>query len=428
MAELRLTSGVTPLDEAQLPEAWQAKRLLDFCSFAQGGRLGLTKQDHYRTTGIPAFSAAGQDGFVDAVEFRNTDAVVLSAIGANCGRCFLASGDWTTLANIQAVIPEVGEADARFLHYRVNRDDYWPRSGSAQPFIKPSDMKSCWVALPPLPQQTLIADVLDTLDTTIRRTEAIVAKLKLVKQGLLHDLLTRGIDAYGELRPPQSQAPHLYKPSPLGWIPREWGVTSIGELADMLVGLAFDSVRFTTSQDGVRLLRGINVSRGFIRWSESITARWPRSDRSITRYLLSEGDVVIGMDGALVGRNVAIVRDEDLPCVLVQRVARLRAQEPISSWLKMNIQHQRFLAHIDGVKTHTAIPHITGGNIFEYTVAQPPSGEIVSGTERIGAIESRIGAEQRELSQLSKLKSGLMDDLLTGRVRVTPLLEAAAAP
>jgi hypothetical protein len=63
--------------------------------------------------------------------------------------------------------------------------------------------------------------VLDTLDTAIHETEAIIAKLKAVKQGLLHDLLTRGIAANGELRPPQAEAPHLYKASPLGWIPKE---------------------------------------------------------------------------------------------------------------------------------------------------------------------------------------------------------------
>ena len=66
-------------------------------------------------------------------------------------------------------------------------------------------------------EQAKIAEILDTLDTAIRQTEAIIEKLKQVKQGLLHDLLTRGIDANGELRTPQSQAPHLYKDSPLGW-------------------------------------------------------------------------------------------------------------------------------------------------------------------------------------------------------------------
>ena len=74
-------------------------------------------------------------------------------------------------------------------------------------------------------EQRKIARILDTLDTTIRETEAIIAKLKAVKQGLLHDMLTRGLDENGELRPPQSEAPHLYKDSPLGWIPRQWEQT-----------------------------------------------------------------------------------------------------------------------------------------------------------------------------------------------------------
>jgi hypothetical protein len=57
--------------------------------------------------------------------------------------------------------------------------------------------------------RTASRSVLDTLDTAIHETEAIIAKLKAVKQGLLHDLLTRGIAANGELRPPQAEAPHL---------------------------------------------------------------------------------------------------------------------------------------------------------------------------------------------------------------------------
>lgn len=206
MSEVRLGPGTLPIHPEDLPEGWQALQLKSFCDFIQGGRKGLTKQN-YLSSGFPAFSAAGQDGFVDVPEFHDTDAVILSAIGANCGRCFLASGDWTTLANVQAVVPSAEQASARFLHYRVNRDDYWPRSGSAQPFIKPSDMKLCWLALPPLPQQEVIGSVLKVLDTAIHETEALIVKLKAVKQGLLHDLLTRGIDANGELRLPQSEAP-----------------------------------------------------------------------------------------------------------------------------------------------------------------------------------------------------------------------------
>ena len=81
-------------------------------------------------------------------------------------------------------------------------------------------------------EQVKIAEVLDTLDTTIRQTEAIIDKLKQVKQGLLHDLLTRGIADNGELRPPQSEAPHLYKKSALGWIPMAWRCETVGTVIE----------------------------------------------------------------------------------------------------------------------------------------------------------------------------------------------------
>lgn len=86
----------------------------------------------------------------------------------------------------------------------------------------------------PLPEQRRIAEILDTVDEAIRKTEQVIAKLKLIKQGLLHDLLTRGIDENGELRDPVRH-PEQFKDSPLGRIPREWEVrplsTFVRELA-----------------------------------------------------------------------------------------------------------------------------------------------------------------------------------------------------
>ena len=74
--------------------------------------------------------------------------------------------------------------------------------GSTRIRINLGTLKTVGCLVPPLVQQQAIAETLDTLDTTIRQTEAIIEKLKQVKQGLLHDLLTRGIDANGDLRPP----------------------------------------------------------------------------------------------------------------------------------------------------------------------------------------------------------------------------------
>ena len=85
--------------------------------------------------------------------------------------------------------------------------------------------------MPPKNERRQISKIRQNLDISIRQTEGIIAKLQQVKQGLLHDLLTRGIDDSGQLRPPQHLAPELYKDSPLGWIPKEW---DSGELSGLL--------------------------------------------------------------------------------------------------------------------------------------------------------------------------------------------------
>ena len=111
---MKLGPGHQPITEVDLPIGWVASRIGDACSTVQGGRLGLTKGDNYRSSGFPAYSAAGQDGFVEVPEFAQ-EGVVLSVIGANCGRCFYANGQWTTLANVQAILPDTKRLSASTL-------------------------------------------------------------------------------------------------------------------------------------------------------------------------------------------------------------------------------------------------------------------------------------------------------------------------
>ena len=70
--------------------------------------------------------------------------------------------------------------------------------------------------------QEKIARILQTIDQTIEKTEALIEKYQHIKAGLMHDLFTRGIGADGKLRPPHEQAPELYQQTPIGWIPKEW--------------------------------------------------------------------------------------------------------------------------------------------------------------------------------------------------------------
>lgn len=322
--------------------------------------------------------------------------------------------------------PTVG-ADPGFVKYLFQSASYrkqldFSLAGSAINNLRNSELQSFPVLVPPPSEQRGIAKVLDTLDTTMRQTEAIIEKLKQVKQGLLHDLLTRGIDANGELRPPQSQAPHLYKDSPLGSIPKEWQATPIGKIADLQVGYAFKSECFRDSGD-VRLLRGDNVGYGSPDWNAakfldgSLAAQF-------NEYALSAGDVVVGMDRSFTksGAKFSLIGEADLPCLLVQRVGRFFATECELAFLRVLTLwpdfHRRLMAQQKGMD----IPHLSKTEILEPCVPVPAAEEQRDIATRIGAVEARLAAEQRTSEKLKLEKSGLVDDLLTGRVRVTPLL------
>jgi restriction endonuclease S subunit len=84
-------------------------------------------------------------------------------------------------------------------------------------------------------QQRRIAEILSTLDEAIEQTEALIAKMQQVKAGLMHDLFTC-VTPDGRLRPTREQAPELYKESPLGWIPKGWDASTLGEACEWFSG------------------------------------------------------------------------------------------------------------------------------------------------------------------------------------------------
>jgi type I restriction enzyme S subunit len=117
-----------------------------------------------------------------------------------------------------------------------------------------------------LPEQRSIAHILDTIDEAIATTTAHIDKLKLAKAGLLHDLLTRGIDDNGELRDP-TRHPEQFKDSELGLIPKDWDAVSLSSVAGLQVGYAFKSEWFAEDK-GINLMRGENVGYGNPDWSD----------------------------------------------------------------------------------------------------------------------------------------------------------------
>lgn len=291
--------------------------------------------------------------------------------------------------------------------------------------LNKAKMAEMTLNLPPLVEQIKIAEILDTLDTAIHETEAIIAKLKAVKQGLLHDLLTRGIAANGELRPPQAEAPHLYKQSPLGWIPKEWEVKTVSEIAEVKSGA-------TPSREqpnryfgliGIPWVKTLDLNEDLIRATdESITAT---ALRETSCSLLPEGTVLVAMYGGWeqIGRTALLA----VPAATNQAISSLlmRSSSTVPEFVLRALQHARPRWHAVAASTRKD-PNITKADVLAFAIPMPTPDEQAEIAHRLRTCLDRLELEGSTLAKLRHQKSALMDDLLTGRVRVTPLLEAAA--
>ena len=183
----------------------------------------------------------------------------------------------------------------------------------------------------------------------------------------------------------------------------EWNTTTLGDHVDLLTGFAFKSKEFT-DKPGIRLARGDNVKRGYFDWGEGNAKYWPELTDELRPYLLNAGDVLIGMDGSRVGQNWARVTEADLPCLLVQRVARLRARPTLDPrFLRFLVGSPPFAAYVKAVHTGTSIPHISGSQIKQFQICLPPLREQQAIACILGALDDKIELNRRRCKTLEAM-------------------------
>jgi type I restriction enzyme S subunit len=175
-------------------------------------------------------------------------------------------------------------------------------------------------------------------------------------------------------------------------LPEEWKLKSIGETCDLVTGFPFKSVLYDEAV-GIKVLRGENVSVGFLRWDTE--KRWKHSTKGLEKYFLQKNDVVIGMDGSKVGKNRAQIQTSDLPLILAQRVARLRATGELNQvFLAEIILHRNFEKYVESVHTGTSIPHISGDQIKTFMISIPPPEEQKEIAEVLSCLTAKIRSNQ----------------------------------
>ncbi|AZI43211.1 ImmA/IrrE family metallo-endopeptidase [Deinococcus psychrotolerans] len=267
--------------------------------------------------------------------------------------------------------------------------------GSTFEAIGKTELGRLHIPFPPLPEQRRIAAILDMLDRTIEGTQHIITKLKVTRQGLLHDLLTRGLDETGQLRDPVRH-PEKFKDTELGRVPREWSVERIGNICELGRGRVISKPYLETH-------RGIYPVYSSQTKDDGLFGKIDTFD--------FEGDhVTWTTDGANAG--TVFFRTGQFNCTNVCGILSAKNQ--------LNL-HYLALALANRTQAHVSYvgnPKLMNNIMAAIKVPVPPISEQYAIIYALKGDSARIRTESAQLLKLKSLKRGLMDDLLTGRVRV----------
>jgi type I restriction enzyme S subunit len=295
---------------------------------------------------------------------------------------------------------------------------------------KVSEYLSQNVAWPSVDEQRRIAEVLDTADATIQQTEALIAKLKQMKAGLLHDLLTRGLDEQGQLRDPVEQ-PEQFKDTLLGRLPKNWDVHTFQAMKPLgrpyiktgPFGSTLKGEHWT--EEGIPVITIGALGEGEFIKSELLFISEAKA-RSLAAYAVEPGDLVFSRV-ADVGRSV-VVGEAEANWIMSSNLMRISLDQ---SLVVPSFAHL-ILVYSESTRQQVRRSVNAGGREIANTAilnslqfAWPSRDEQERIVKVVAAHNARIHAEEAYRDKLKLLKKGLMDDLLTGRVRVNALEEVA---
>ena len=295
--------------------------------------------------------------------------------------------------------------------------------GSTMKHIKRGELKKYKVSVPEYPIQQKIAKILSTIDRQIEKTETIIAKYQAVKQGMIQDLFTRGIDlTTGELRPRYEDAPELYKDSPLGMIPREWEAKFVGDIIRIKHGHGFEGKFFTDEPNGYILLTPGNFSvEGGLYFTNSNTKYYKGIFPS--EFILNNGDVLNVMtdltkEMAILGKTVILDKYEKV--LHNQRIGKVIFDESglDKTFLNNLLNSDIVIDEIKKTATGTTVRHTSPTKIYNAKIGLPKKPEQKLIGNRIEQMDNLISDERQTLNKCSLLKQGLMSDLLSGKVEV----------
>ena len=308
-------------------------------------------------------------------------------------------------------------------HERAKRYFAKVATGSTRYGLSNSSIKNFEVWLPSVDEQRSAIQVLRTLDDAIQKTEQLINKLKQIKQGLLHDLLTRGIDENGQLRDPIAH-PEQFKDSVLGRIPLEWSVLSLASVVADIPHAIVDGPFGSNLKTEHYRERGVPVIQsGFVTSGEFQADSYVYVDQSLVeaqkRSIAHPGDIIMAKIGTQCGA-CAVMPDGHSEGILAGNSLKISLDSSVcrTQYALKVFHYYHDTGVLDLIKTETAQPAISLRNLKSLLLPIPRVDEQNRIITVLNAQDRQKLEEIKSLSKLLEVRKCLMRDLLTGKVRV----------
>ena len=290
------------------------------------------------------------------------------------------------------------------------------KSGTALKRVILRDIKKFQVPTPPLPEQRRIADILSTVDEQIQQTDEIVNKTEELKRGVLNELIPRGINEHGELRLSPEDQPELYEEVRRCTIPTEWEIASLQELCkeDVTYGIVQAGPHV---DDGVPYIKTGDMTDGNLEL-EGLSRASTEIAENYNRSKIRTGELVITIR-ATVGVVHQVPPELD-GGNLTQGTARISPKDAIDNrYLLWAIRTNLVQSLIDARTKGSTFNEVTLGTLRKVPIPYPERLEEQQRiAEKLDKISEKLERERSYLAELKDLKRGLMQDLLTGKIRV----------
>ena len=429
-----------------LPEGWRRVKLGEIAEILTGATPLRERMEYWNNGTIPWLTneEVEEDKInyirdtkekITEVALKRTnvklipeDSVILS-LTASVGKVAINKVKLTTNQQFNAFIVSKQRAFPLFVGYYLlfSKENIKMLAGlTTFDFIGRTTISNFQILLPPLPEQRKIAEILETIDNAIEKTDAIIEKYKRIKQGLMQDLLTRGIaESYElgvmsyELR---DEKKHRFKDSLLGRIPEEWEVAELEAISFNITDGKHGDCQ-DEENSGYYFVSAKDIYDGKIHYENvrQITKR--DFEEAHKRTKLEPFDIILTNSGTI--GKIAIIKDqpETYKTTFQKSVAIIKLNTDLANPYFIAQKLESIIKKLINESYGSAQQNLLLRDLRRLLILLPPLPEQHHIASILSQIDEAIEKEQKYKEKLERIKRGLMEDLLTGKVRVNHLIE-----